>query len=210
MRYLPILIIGLLFGCGQKNNTTTRYHEDGRAKPVVAIAPLLDTTSFDVPWSISEEITSTLTRQISQTNQIFVSSRDDFAIAENPFGNDFSWMKQEFEPHEFVVFLELVEHEIIPVGKEKTTAFPQEVSKNLKMGIRIRVMDLRGATPKIVLQEMIRDSYYIPKTLIPTDYNVVVWGSESYQKSAMGIAHAHISQEIASRVSDYILLAKSR
>lgn len=211
MRYLPTLMIGLLcIGCGRSNDTTTRYHEDGRAKPVVAIAPLLDTTSFDVPWSISEEITSILTRQIAQTNQIFVASREDFAIAENPFGNDLSWMKQEFAPHEFAVFLELVEHELVSVGKEKNSAFPQEVAKNLKMGIRVRVVDLRGASPKIVLQEMVRDNYYVPKTLIPTDYNIVVWGSEAYQKSSMGIAHTHISQEIAARISDYILLAKSR
>lgn len=211
MRYLPTLMISLLaIGCGRSNDATTRYHEDGRAKPVVAVAPLLDTTSFDAAWSLSEELTSMLTRQMSQSQQIFISSQDEFAILENPFGNDLSWMKQEFQPNEFVVFLELVEHEMVPVTKEKTIAFPQEVAKSLKMGVRIRVVDLRDAPPKIVLQEMIRDSYYIPKTLIPTNYNVIVWGSEEYTKSSMGIAHAHLSQEIANRINDYILLAKSR
>ena len=119
-------------------------------------------------------------------------------------------MKQEFDAHEFAVFLELVEHEMVSISRDKTASFPQEIPQNLKMGVRVRVIDLRGAAPKIVLQEMIRDSYYIPKTLIPTDYNAVVWGSEEYMKSSMGIAHTHIAQEIANRVSDYILLAKSR
>ena len=211
MRYVYGFILGLVaVGCGGGNDTITRYHEDGRAKPVVAIAPLLDTSSFDVSWSISEELTSMLTKQMAQTNQIFVQSRDDFSIAENPFGNDLAWMKQEFDAHEFAVFLELVEHEMVSISRDKTASFPQEIPQNLKMGVRVRVIDLRGAAPKIVLQEMIRDSYYIPKTLIPTDYNAVVWGSEEYMKSSMGIAHTHIAQEIANRVSDYILLAKSR
>jgi hypothetical protein len=211
MRYLPTLMLGLLaMSCNRTTDSITRYHEDGRAKPVVAIAPILDTTSFDVPWSISEEITSILSRQISQKNQIFVQSREDFSLAENPFGHDLSWMKQEFPSYEFAVFLELVEHEMVPVSKEKTVSFPQEVAKNLKMGVRLRVIDLRGSAPKIVIQEMIRDSYYIPKTLIPTDYNTTVWGSEEYAKSSMGIAHSRLSSEIANRVSDYILLAKSR
>jgi hypothetical protein len=211
MRYLPAFVAALLAtSCGTNYEIATRYHEDGRAKPVIAVAPLLDTSSFDVPWSLSEEFTSLLTKQLAQGNQIFVSSQDEFAVAENPFTSDLSWMKQEFQPNEFVVFLELVEHQMVSLSKDKSIAFPQEVAKNLEMGIRVRVIDLRDASPKIVLQEMIRDSYYIPKTLIPTDYNTVVWGSEDYQKSSMGIAHAHVSQEIAGRVAEYILLAKSR
>jgi hypothetical protein len=211
MRYLSTFIISLiLIGCGRSNDVTTRYHEDGRAKPVIAVAPLLDTTSFDNPWSLSDEFTSMLARNISQNNQIFVSSGHEYSVKQNPFGTNLSWIKQEFHPNEFVVFLELVEHELVPIRKEKREAFPQEVAKNLKMSIRVRVIDLRDSQPKIVLQEMIRDSYYIPKTLIPTDYNEVSWGSEAYKKSSMGIAHSHISQEIANRISDYILLAKSR
>ena len=57
---------------------------------------------------------------------------------------------------------------------------------------------------------MVRDSYYIPKTLIPVNYNEVVWGSDEYKKTPMGIAHSQLIQEIVSRVSDYVLLAKSR
>ena len=57
---------------------------------------------------------------------------------------------------------------------------------------------------------MIRDSYFVPKTLIPTDYSVQSWGTEGFRKSPMGIAHAQLIQEIASRITDYILLAKSR
>ena len=57
---------------------------------------------------------------------------------------------------------------------------------------------------------MIKESYFIPKTLIPTDYNTAVWGTDEFRNSPMGIAHAQLAQEIAARVSDYILLAKSR
>ena len=78
------------------------------------------------------------------------------------------------------------------------------------MAVRIRVLDLRGAHPKVVLQELVKSSYYVPKTLLPINYNEVVWGSEEYATTPMGIAHAEIVGEIVSRLSDYILLAKSR
>ncbi len=211
MRYLSAIALTVLsVGCTRTSDFMTRYHEDGRAKPVAAIASMIDTTSFDAPWSLSEELTSMITSQIGQTGKIFVSSKEDDSFAENPFGQDLSWVKREFSDREFAVFLELVEHEIAPVSKAKKDFSPQEISSNLNIAIRLRVIDVRGTTPKIVLQEMVRDSYFIPKTLIPVDYNTTVWGSPEFQKSPMGIAHAQIVREIVSRVSDYILLAKSR
>jgi len=87
---------------------------------------------------------------------------------------------------------------------------PQEVSTNLKMAVRLRIVDLRTQEPKIVLQEIVRGSYYIPKTLLQTDYNQVVWGTDEYRKSPMGIAHTQLIEEITLRLSDYLLLAKSQ
>ena len=210
MPYLPLLMLTVIAAgcCGRcKDTTTTRYHEDGRAKPVAALPVMIDTTSFDVPWSISEELTSTIVQIIGKGGKIFIQSQEDFAIASNPFTGDLSWMKREFQNQEFAVFLELVEHEWAPSSRSPSD---QEVSNNLTMGVRVRVIDLRGAQPKIVLQEMVRDSYYVPKTLLPIDYEAITWGTEDYKQTPMGIAHLRIAQEIAGRVSEYILLAKSR
>lgn len=211
MRYLALLLCTFFAtSCSRTTTNTTRYHEDGRAKPVVAIASMLDTTSFEAPWSVSEELTDLIVSKISQNHRLFIQPHEDLPPAENPFGADLSWIKKEFESSEFVVFLELVQHELEPVVKSKKPVFPQEVATNLNMGIRLRVMDVRGAKPKIVLQEMVKDSYYIPKTLLPTDYNTAYWGTPEYQKSPMAIAHMNIVQEISHRISDYILLAKSQ
>jgi len=211
MRYLSAIMLGLgLMSCNRSNNDEmSRYHEDGRAKPSVAVASMIDTTSFDASWNLSEELTSMIVGQISAGGQIFVRSQDESPFTESPFGADLSWMKREFQSQEFVVFLELVEHESVPVTKAKNYS-PQEVSTNLNMAVRLRVIDLRPATPKIVLQEMVRDSYFVPKTLIPVDYSTAYWGTEDYFKTPMGIAHAQLVQEISNRISDYILLAKSR
>lgn len=214
MRKLSTLSLALFaVACSNSNQEMSLFHEDGRAKPAVAIASMIDTTTFDCAWSLSEEITSMVVDKIADTGKIYVQSSVDSPFAENPFGNDLAWMKREFQNQEFVVFLELVEHSMTPVirgKKSQNTQTTQEMASNLNMSVRVRVMDLRGNTPKIVLQEMVRDSYYIPKTLIPTNYNEIVWGSAEYQVTPMGIAHRQLTQEIVSRVSDYVLLAKSR
>ena len=209
MRYLPAFLLGLAaFSCNRNNDEMSRFHEDGRVKPTVAVASMLDTTSFDASWSLSEELTAGVMDLIAGTGQIFVHSQEESPFTENPFGSDLSWMKREFHSEEFVAFLELVEHEFVPVQSKGVTI--QEAPNNLNMAVRVRVVDLRAPTPKIVLQEMVRDSYFVPKTLIPTDYSSAVWGTDEYRKSPMGVAHAGLVQEIAHRISDYILLAKSR
>ena len=211
MRFLSFLTWSLLaVGCCRNQCEMTRFHEDGRAKPVVIVPQMIDTSSFDAPWSISEELTSMLVDQFTTSGQLYVATSEDAAFTENPFSQDLSWVKRDFPEQEFVVFLELVDHETSPVDKSKKDLPPQEVSMNLNIAVRMRVIDLRGASPKVILQETVRDSFFIPKTLMPTNYNVVTWGTNEYEESPMKGAHNSLVNEIAARVTDYILLAKSR
>jgi hypothetical protein len=211
---ISAIILGFIMAsCTQNVDHMTRYHEDGRSKPAVAIASMIDTTSYDCSWSLSEELTSMIVQKVSQNGKIYVHSTPDFPFVENPFGRDLSWIKREFHNEEFAIFLELVEHADTPVLKgHKAPAHvpPQECSTNLNMAVRVRIVDLRNPTPKIILQEIVRSSYYIPRTLLPTDYTQIVWGSDEYYKSPMGIAHIQLVDEIATRLSDYLLLAKSQ
>lgn len=211
MRYLSMAVLAIFAAgcCGRckEDQSAMRFHEDGRAKPVVALAAMIDTSLFEVPWSLSDEFTSLIYQKIARNSSIFIQSRDDFAIAANPFTDDLSWVKREFQEEEFAVFLELVEHNLQPTSKK---ASDLESANSLEMGIRIRVVDLRSQEPKIVLQEIVRESYYIPKSLVSTDYESIIWGSNGYRKTPLGIAHNRIAQEVAQRVSDYVLLAKSR
>lgn len=211
MRFIPYLFCTLfLASCSQvANPELSLYHEDGRAKPSVIVTQLLDTSSFDIPWSLSEELTTLITQNLSQNRALYVSQKEDAPFAENPFGNDLHWIKQEFKSHEFAVFLELVDHSYRPVLKP-TTSSMRDAATNLDMAIRVRVVDLRSPTPKIILQELIKESYYIPKTLMPIDYNSITWGSPEYYRSPMGIAHRELARILTERLNDYILLAKSR
>ena len=210
MRYALATLIGLAaVSCNRCNqDEMSRFHEDGRTKPSVAIASMLDTTPFDASWSLSEELTEGIMNLVGANGEIFVHSPAESPFSENPFATDLSWMKREFPSEEFVAFLELVEHEFAPVKMKGVP--PQEASNHLNMAVRLRVVDLRYPNPRIVLQEMIRDSYFVPKTLIPNDYSVDVWGTDGFRKSPMGLAHAGFVQDIANRISEYILLAKSR
>lgn len=218
-RYLVALLLSLsLIGCQKtcQNDQCTRFHDDGRAKPVVTIVPVLDSTSYDVPWSISEEFTAAITNSLNKLKSFYLTDQSNIHLSseDNPFSSNITWVKNNFHDTEFVIFLELVEHEDVPLIK--TAKDPMKIPEyrrdavNLNMALRMRILDIRGETPKIVLQEMIKDSYYIANNMDKPNYSLVPWGTEEYKSSPLALAHSQLVKHLEERINDYVLLAKSR
>ena len=216
LKFLPVLLITVLMLTGCKNENTEeealRYHDDGRCKPVTEIVPVIETAFASLPWSLSEEFTSLLKSKIN--NRIFVEgSQNGYLLTDNdPFSTNIDWIKNRSGNAEFTVFVELVEYENVPIISKNHSKIPdsRKDAVTLNIGARIRIIDVRKSKPVIVLQEMIKDSYYMPNTIDNPDYNVVCFGTEEYKTSPLAIAHAQFIKQIATRVNDYILLAKER
>jgi len=107
---LPLTLLALLVSCqNSTNQSVTKYYEDGRARPTVAFVPVVDSTSFDYPWSLSEEFSTLITGLINQKQSLYLPSEGvtsfDFSYEKNLFDSDLSWMKKEFSSHEFVVLV---------------------------------------------------------------------------------------------------------
>jgi hypothetical protein len=222
LRYIMGLCLVIILASCHNNTSqeeTVRYYEDGRAKAVVLVVPVIDSTTYDIPWSLSEEFTDAIKHRLTSKGMFYLSqySDDTYSMSynQNPYAADVAWIKDVFSPNEFIVFLELVEHVNIPSAKSSETKITnaeklKDISTNLNMAIRLRVIDNRGTTPQVILQELLTDSYFISKNHIDTDYSHIMWGMTEYNTSPMGMAHNQISKELAERIKDYILLAKSR
>jgi hypothetical protein len=211
--YRLIVAASLCLLCSCQHTTSpefTKFYEDGRAKPVVAIAPIIDTSSFDMSWSLSEELQDMLVDHLAKKGTIYIPEQSNVSLhsSENPFGSDLSWVKREFAPNEFVVFLEVIQHEHVPA---RAVTDPLETaSTNLNIAARVRIVDIRSGHPKIVLQELIKDSYFFPKNILPVDYSLVSYGTEDFLLTPIGVAHGKFAKLLVERLNDYILLAKSR
>ncbi len=210
--FILFTCLGLFFSsCDNKSNQEfTKYYEDGRAKPSIVLSSIIDTTSFDLPWSLSDEFHNLLRSSFAAKGSLYINEEvsDTLSHTKNPFSEDLSWVKKEYSPNEFVIFMEFIQHDQVPA---KMVQDPSEsVSTNLNMAVRIRLVDIRGSSPKVVLQQIIKDSFFSPKNLLPVDYNTVTWGTSGYENTPLRNAHFKFSQTLVDRLSDYILLAKSR
>lgn len=215
--FFIILTTLLLVSCNNKNKDQpiTRFHDDGRAKPVVTIVPVMDSSSYEIPWSISDEFTAMIKDRLSKQGDLYLQDDENFHLSndDKPFASNINWMKKSLKPTEFVVFLELVEHEDVPLlrsVKDPSKLSPTKRDAfNLNVSMRLRIVDLRGDSPKIVLQELLKDSYYVSNYMDKVNYNLTQWGTEEYKTSPMGMAHAQLSKNIIERINDYVMLSKS-
>ncbi len=212
-RVFGVLVLSLLAaGCAQRDpDSQAMYDKEGRVKPVVALVPLIDRTKSDLPWNLSDELTSAIYNRLALKNKMRLidsrkmqSSIKKLNAHQNPFSDELGWVKNIFNEEEFIVFLELVEHEEIPVSSQ-TPSDPQNLPAELNISVRVRVLDLRSEQPKVVLQELIHESHYIPMQFNRYNFYQIAWDKDGFSISPIGLAHAQMIKEISARLEDYIL-----
>jgi hypothetical protein len=220
--YLKFIIASaalvLCAGCEKEQHTSNqaRFYENGRAKPIVALVPVIDNSQSDISWNLSDEFTSSVHYRLMQKDRLYLVDVEKVRATtkklkefHNPFDIDLSWIKKAFFENEFVIFMELFSHEEVPVSSKEATSH-KDAPLELMMKMRVRVIDLQGEEPKIALQEIISNSHYIPKQFNRDHFTQVEWGNENYNISPLGVAHAQMAKEIASHLEDYILLSTQR
>jgi hypothetical protein len=220
MKYVLSLVVASLMFVGCSRNTygqMSRFHDDGRAKPSIVFTPVFDRNDIELPWKLSDELTYSIQTRLARKNSMFVipdrgmtSVEQHIQAGKNPFVGDYEWIKESYDDGEFVVFLELVKHNVHEKDNSKSLFAAMTPNYVLDMTMRVRVFDLRDENPKIILQELVSQKHMIPKQLAKMDFAKSNWGKKTYNLSPMGLAHAAICREVAKRVEEYLLLAKSQ
>ena len=215
---LPVLAL-FAGGCsdGEQSQSQAYHQSSSPVKPTVSIVPVIDNTDNDYSWNLSDELSCSIYTRIAQKDRIVVNKSSqvrnkakNITERQNPFGTDLSWMKKIFQDDQFVAFLELVEHEEVPQQTRKKPTDPNKCSADLNMSMRIRVLDIRGKEPVIVLQEIVHDSHFIPRPFTQGNFFQVSWDDDCFNISPVGLAHADFTKEIASRIESYILTASKQ
>ncbi|MEM7174723.1 MAG: CT253 family lipoprotein [Chlamydiota bacterium] len=208
------------FCCGCTQNVydqESRFHNDGRAKPMITLIPVFDMSEAKTGWSLSEEFTDHLRQRLLKTNRFYLNTPEEInpiitqlTPENNPFSTHPDWIDETFAEREFVVFTEIVEHDIHP--KQVANRFFDKLtpSSELTLTMRIRVFDLRKSQRRVILEELISHNYLVSNPKGLPEKSPDYWQKISFTVSPLGMAHAQLAKEVTKRVEDYILLAQSR
>lgn len=208
------LVLGMA-GCAKNQNQQTALQTTAPAKPLVALVPVIDNAKNEqCEWNLSEEFTSSFYASLGQGPLSLEDAAKVRVVVKkcnesmNPFGTNTAWIKEIFQAQRYVVFLELIKHEEVLKQARKKQGDPKMCPADLNMSMRIRIFDLQGEKPKIVLQEIVSNSHFIPRQFTTVNFHQVPWGDEGFHFSPLGLAHMQFIKEISLRIEDYIMLSE--
>lgn len=202
----------LTLGCSPRNVEFTRYSDNGKAKPTMALIPLINKTPIKLPWNISDELTLGIRESLLKTNLVFLSSPENTNATLKQLSSVDPQSMKQFSPIEFVTLLELIEHREIPYERGAIKpVYPADgtISHVLSLKVRIQIVDIRNREPSIILHEILQSNHLVPESITHIDTQERSWGHETYHFSPVGIAHARLERDIAERLENYITVAKS-
>lgn len=175
VRIFCLLFSLVLFaGCGgPRYGDFFLYRDDGTVKPKVAVIPIISWEKSD--GSKETCLKQAIVSQLCDTGELFIYSDEEIATVLNRSQNcnDFTSLSACFRPADFVVEILIVQDSCVP---SKSLAIPGIRDNPLEHVVRVRlqIMDIRSACPKVVLLEMvdqretviIRENYRAPKSVL--------------------------------------------
>lgn len=205
-----LILTCFLGGCKHDQNPTALMERPVQIRPIVSINSVIDHARHDLPWDVSQELTRAIRLRLTQQNSLYLLSEHQVsAMAQkltdkrDPFGDnsEMTWLKKVYPQNEFVAFLELIDHQETPLSAAENS--PAE----LTIAMKVHVFDLRQQQPRVVLQEIVRQSHHIPMQFTQGRDHQLPWENEMFEISPLGLAHEKLCQEVAVRIEDYILLS---
>ncbi|WP_042240153.1 hypothetical protein [Neochlamydia sp. S13] len=170
---LFLIICLLTISCGSRYGDFYPMHDDGKAKPRVVLLPTVDATerSSSVDYLIKQ------TRyQLRERGSLYLYPQEcvekqlEKIKKVSFFDPDFSFVKN-FGGADVIVATELVEYRKDRYGEVEVKCMPPHLhNKNLlTMKLKVRMIDLRGEQPTVVLQEIMTEQLLLPPTAWDND-----------------------------------------
>lgn len=205
-----IAVALMCVGCAKNCKDTTLYQKSGRAKPIVAVMPVINTSNANsYSWDISHELTEEIRSRIFDSSRLYLlkegGSMQTATALNIPDPSALSMeAKESLGAAEFVVVTELLDQHETPYGLNSDRPFLGEIGSVLALSMRVRVLDVRGETPKVILQEIVNQEHTISRPYLKTDYNKTPWGTEAFDRTPLGLAHGKLVREVVGRVEGYV------
>lgn len=206
----------ILASCVPSYRDTALFQRSGRQKAIVAVLPVINRVSSEaVSWDLSKEFTDEIRNRVYDSSKMYLlrehGSRELAQQLNTPNPSKISKVALDnLGAAEFAVVTELIDQTQTPYGMRPTSEKNplQGAGAVLNLSFRVRIIDLRHDTPKVILQEVVDHEQIIPRAYMVADYVKTPWGTEAFQRTPLGMAHAKIVRELVSRVETYIEAAR--
>ncbi|MBA3957909.1 MAG: hypothetical protein H0X51_05920 [Parachlamydiaceae bacterium] len=205
-----LLLLVALCGCGPRYVDFFPCHDDGTYKPHVAFMSVLDSSCLELPWKCAPEITSDIRYELMNNGQLFLYEADEVDTALKSidkaqlFDSD-AKIAKACRNTDFFVVMEIIEQELQPYESVISSPYAMPNYPNqsvLTVKVRIKVLDVRAGSPRIILQEIVTKTYMVPRVCTE---QTIRWADENaHWVNCIRKAHRQTAMSISRRLEDVI------
>ncbi len=199
-----------------KQSATQLVYEDGRHKPQLTLLSVIDKSLHHLPWDLSEEFHQALFQELKTYASLYLKPIDSFSEIADLNGLTKKLQRTPLDPidlgvkTEFLVSAEIIEHHISIQPQKIILSHPEAQSQLLQMQVRLKVFDIRKQPQELILSEIVNHELHIPWQHSTVNYNKIRFKMSAYKNTPFALAHKQLSQKVAKKIHDYVLLAKSK
>jgi hypothetical protein len=206
---MSLLVTLMAVGCGPRYVDYFPYHDDGRPKPKVVIVPVFNSCEDVVPWDVSKELTAGMRYEIMNNGELFLFSQEEVNSTLAKMGGvDFftkeSVFAQNFCEADFVVLVEFMDQQNCNSYTVAGCPIPFSPCREVVLKTRVKVIDLRSRSPRIVQQEILSDTYLVTPECADIHGKFPETGTSAYQRSSIGKAHQRMVSNLVTRMERVI------
>ncbi len=211
---ISLLLVIASSGCAPSFRDTSAYYYSGQPKPSVALLPVVNSAGpQDLGWDLSGEFTDEMTKRLDNSHKLYLVGE---APVESPVAKTVSALPAQVldknllrgvPEAQFLIVTELIEQKTTPYGpaaNRPTEKYISESGAILSLAMRVKVIDMREAQPRVVLQEVVETDYNITKPYLYVDYRKHPYGTDFYTRTPLGIAHAKLIKEVVAHIESYV------
>lgn len=212
-RLLSLFLMALtLAGCSESPRYVDYfpYHDDGIAKPRVAIIPMIDNSNKVFPCDASEQFTRGISYEMMDHAELYLTPQKDVQEKVARLGHFDFFIKDQalddlFCEEDFVIIMELIEHNRVSTapGSPEHADCNKDIygcHDTVMMKIRVRILDVRRRSPSVVLQEVMNCSYIVPCQRQDRRACNPCVDTPNYRISPAGQAHQRMINKVVERL----------
>lgn len=209
-----LLLAFVLTACGAgRADSQSAFTSDGERKPKVAIMPFLNETDIELPARAHELMDEELAAKLTKARTLYAAPAFGNKLSEAA-KNNIDLMNlppddlRQYTRAEYVILSGLCDYATRPVDTRQN--YQEAMDYIIDLGVKIKVIDLRGPKARVVLQERSTLSRNIPLKTFPYEEGGVVWNDETDKSFFVRLFRGVIAKEVLARSERYISLSKSR
>ncbi len=184
-----------------------------RCRPQIALVPVINGTNVKLPWDVETELTDDILDCLMCEGAFWVSPYNQYECAlEQTKGRDYFGIDLSFANHfshnDFLVIVELVEHEMKPYRREEypdlMVSHTPDRHQVLALSARIRVIDLRFEEPAIVRQEIVETYKLVSPKAAKVCYDGLNDLVPEYSNTPLARGHKELAALVASKIEEAV------